>query len=67
LEGITVGKKLTIQEVADKYAVSPRSIRRYIASGRLTAHRVGPRLIRLDSAQVEKELSVEPIAVGDYA
>jgi excisionase family DNA binding protein len=64
-----VGKKkmLSIQEVADIYAVSDRSVRRYIASGRLTAFRVGPRLIRLDAAQVEQELGGEPIAVGDYA
>ena len=62
-----MGKKLSIQEVADIYGVSTRSIRRYIAAGRLTAYRVGPRLIRLDPKQVEKELCVEPIAVGDYA
>ena len=60
-------KKLSIQEVADTYGVSTRSIRRYIAAGRLTAYRVGPRLIRLDPKQVEKELGGEPIAVGDYA
>jgi excisionase family DNA binding protein len=62
-----VGRKLSIQEVAEIYGVSTRSIRRYIAQGRLTAYRIGPRMIRLDAKQVEKELSVEPIAVGDYA
>jgi excisionase family DNA binding protein len=66
LEGTAVGKKLSIQEVAAIYGVSPRSVRRYIAAGRLTALRVGPRLIRLDAAQVEKELGGEPIAAGFY-
>lgn len=43
-------------EAADLVSVSPRTIRRYIAAGRLTAYRVGPRIIRLDADQVEREL-----------
>jgi excisionase family DNA binding protein len=49
-------RHVTLREVADSYQLSIRTRRRYIASGRLTAHRVGPRLIRLDPEQVEKEL-----------
>ncbi|WP_155766766.1 helix-turn-helix domain-containing protein [Mycobacterium intracellulare] len=49
-------RHVTLQEVADNYQLSIRTLRRYIASGRLTAVRVGPKLIRLDPAQVEKEL-----------
>lgn len=56
-----MGTKLSIQQVAGTYGISTRTVRRYIASGRLTAHRVGPRLIRLDAAQVEKELGNQPI------
>jgi len=51
-----MGKKVTVQEVADKFGVSTKTVRRYIASGRLTASRVGPRMIRLDAEQVEREL-----------
>lgn len=54
-------RRVTLQEVADSYQLSIRTLRRYIASGRLTAHRVGPKLIRLDPAQVEKELGAWPI------
>jgi excisionase family DNA binding protein len=49
-------RHVTVQEVADSYKLSTRTLRRYIAAGRLTAHRVGPKLIRLDPEQVEREL-----------
>ena len=42
-----------VAEAAEAADVSPRTIRRYIASGRLTAYRVGPRLIKIDVAEVE--------------
>jgi excisionase family DNA binding protein len=47
---------ISIQEAADTYGVSDRTIRRYIAAGLLTAHRIGPRLIRLDPEQVRAQL-----------
>jgi len=56
-----VTKKITMQEAADTYGVSTRTIRRYIASGRLTAYRMGPRFIRLDSEQVREQLLNQPI------
>lgn len=46
----------TVKEIAEKYGISPTTIRRYVAEGRITAHRLGPKLIRLDPAQVEQEL-----------
>jgi excisionase family DNA binding protein len=49
-------RRVTLQEVADTYQLSTRTLRRYIASGRLTAVRIGPKLIRLDPEQVEQEL-----------
>ncbi|OCB38763.1 hypothetical protein A5675_15350 [Mycobacterium malmoense] len=55
-----MSKKISMQEAADTYAVSTSTIRRYIATGRLTAYRVGPRMIRLDADQLEREL-VGPI------
>lgn len=51
-----MSKKLTINEVAERYGVSTKTVRRYISGGVLTAHRLGPRLIRLDAAEVEAEL-----------
>ncbi|MGD9514275.1 excisionase family DNA-binding protein [Mycolicibacterium sp.] len=46
----------TIKETAERYGISQTTVRRYIASGRITAHRVGPRLIRVDLDQVQREL-----------
>lgn len=46
----------TIQQIADQYGVNPRTIRRWIKSGRIDAIRVGPRLIRLDPNAVAEQL-----------
>ncbi|MBN7412666.1 helix-turn-helix domain-containing protein [Mycobacteroides abscessus] len=51
-----MAQKISIPEVAEKFGVSPRTIRRYIAAGRLTAYRVGPRLIRVDVNEAQKQL-----------
>lgn len=42
-----------LQEAADYCDVSYRTVRRWVASGRLRAVRVGPRLIKLDLAELE--------------
>ena len=42
----------SIQEVAVWYGVDVKTVRRWIAQGRLTAQRIGPRLIRLDREEV---------------
>jgi excisionase family DNA binding protein len=39
-----------------------RTVRRYIADGRLTGYRMGPRLIRVDLAEVEALLRPIPAA-----
>jgi excisionase family DNA binding protein len=44
--------RLNIKQAADFHGVDEKSIRRWIAQGRLTAYRVGPRLIRLDRDSV---------------
>ena len=51
-----MGQKITVQQVVATYGLSERTVRRYIAAGLLTAHRCGPRLIRLDAEQVERQL-----------
>ncbi len=61
-----MGKKLSIQQVADDYGVSTRTIRRYIASGDLRAWRVGANgTIRIDVADLEKML--RPVGGGSGA
>jgi excisionase family DNA binding protein len=52
---------ITMREAADTYGVSLVTIRRYIAAGRLTAYRVGPRMIRLDPEQLARELLGTPV------
>lgn len=46
----------TIKETAERYGLSQTTVRRYIADGRITAHRVGPRLIRVNLDEVQREL-----------
>ena len=54
---------LPLQEAADAYGVSSRSIRRYITDGRLTAYRIGPKMIRLDAEEVERQLLGNQVGV----
>lgn len=54
-------KKVSIAEVAEQFGLSTRTIRRYIAAGHLTAYRVGPRVIRLDVAEVEAATRVHRV------
>lgn len=42
----------TMRETADYLGVSTDSVRRWIAAGRLRAYRYGPRLVRIDAADV---------------
>ncbi|MCV6982987.1 helix-turn-helix domain-containing protein [Mycolicibacterium pulveris] len=41
-------KRPTIKQAADHHGLSEKTIRRYIAEGRLVAYRVGKRSIRVD-------------------
>jgi excisionase family DNA binding protein len=43
---------VTLAEAASRYGVSTRTLRRWVADGRLPAWRVGPRLIRVAPADV---------------
>jgi excisionase family DNA binding protein len=48
---------------AAEYAdLSPKTIRRYIASGRLTGYRVGPRLVKVDLADLDQLMRRIPTA-----
>jgi excisionase family DNA binding protein len=44
---------LSIYEAAKNLGVSPKTVRRLVAAGGLTAYRVGPRLVRIKAADLE--------------
>jgi excisionase family DNA binding protein len=50
----------SIAEAATYAACNPRTIRRMIARGELTGYRMGPRLVRVDLAEVDAALKVIP-------
>lgn len=45
-----------LQEAADICGVSYRTLRRWIAAGRIKAVRVGPRLLKIDAADLDSLL-----------
>lgn len=45
---------ISLTQAAETLGVDPRTIRRYIAAGRLPAYRIGPRLIKIDAADLAK-------------
>lgn len=57
----TVSKRLVaITVAADHFGISERTVRRRIADGTITGYRVGPRLIRVDLAQIDAMLRPIP-------
>jgi excisionase family DNA binding protein len=54
---------VSISAAAKSVGVATKTIRRRIADGTLTAYRFGPRLIRVDLAEVDAML--HPIPVGE--
>ena len=44
---------LTLQEAAERLRCSTKTVRRYVASGRLTAYRVGPTMLRVSAEQLD--------------
>jgi excisionase family DNA binding protein len=55
----------SLANAADYAGVTTRTMRRYIASGRLIGYRVGPRLIRIDLDELEAMLRPIPTTGGD--
>jgi excisionase family DNA binding protein len=53
---------VNLTEAADYLGVHTRTIRRYIAEGRLTGYRVGPRLVKVKRVDLEKIMRVIPTA-----
>jgi excisionase family DNA binding protein len=42
----------SVKQAANYVGVDPKTVRRWISQGRLSAKRIGPRLIRLDRDEV---------------
>jgi excisionase family DNA binding protein len=55
-------KHPSIRQCADYLGVDPKTVRRYIAHGRIKAFRIGPRLIRVD----RESLLAFATPVGNY-
>lgn len=55
---------VSIADAAKYAAVSDRTLRRYIAQGRLTGYRVGPRQIRVNLNDLDALFSAIPAGVG---
>lgn len=54
---MSTGRQLdSLSETADRYGVDIRTIRRWVSDGRLTAYRIGPRVLRFDPAEVDAAL-----------
>jgi excisionase family DNA binding protein len=58
----TLPARPSIQQAAAWLGVDPKTVRRYIAQGRLRAMRVGPRLIRIE----RESLLALATPVGNY-
>lgn len=54
---------ITLAHAADILSLDEKTIRRYVAAGRLIGYRVGPRAIRVDAAEVEALARPIPAAV----
>lgn len=44
---------ITLDDASDRLALDPKTLRRYVAQGRLTGYRIGPRALRVDAEEVE--------------
>lgn len=54
----------SIAEAADRLGVSTKTIRRYIAAGRIQGYRFGPRFVRLNPVEVDGALRPIPSAAA---
>jgi len=51
---------LTLSDAAEWLSLDEKTLRRWVSQGRLTAYRVGPKLIRLDADEIENMVRVVP-------
>lgn len=57
---------VSLQDAAEHIGVSTRTLRRRVADGSLTAYRVGPKIIRVNLAEVEASLRPIPTVGGAF-
>jgi excisionase family DNA binding protein len=55
---------VSLAEADEIVGVHPRVVRRWAAQGYLTGHRFGPRLIRVDRAELASVRSLSPAGLG---
>jgi excisionase family DNA binding protein len=55
---------ISLDAAAEQIGVSKRTIRRLVADGRLPAYRVGSRVVRIDSADLDALLTPIPNAMS---
>lgn len=51
---------LSLQQLATEFGISDRTVRRMVASGRIPASRLGPRLVRIRRADVAEAFAPIP-------
>jgi excisionase family DNA binding protein len=61
------GRLIGIPAAADRADVCTRTIRRWIADGRLTGWRTGPKLIKIDVDELDRLIRPVPAAGGSDA
>jgi excisionase family DNA binding protein len=62
-QGVAPRRLVSLATAAAYADVSTRTLRRYIAQGRLTGYRVGPRLVKVDLNELQNLASPIPSAV----
>lgn len=55
---------ITLPEAGGRLGLTERTIRNYVAAGRLTGYRIGPRAIRVDAHEVEALARPIPTAIA---
>lgn len=60
----TAPRWLSKREACEHLGVTDRTLRTYIAEGRLPAYRLGPRLVRIDAADLDALLRPVPVGGG---
>lgn len=51
---------LSQQQIAAEFGISDRTVRRMISDGRIPAHRLGPRLVRIRRSDVLRAVTPIP-------
>lgn len=60
IRNVTDGTLLTREEAAEKLGVSLSTIDRYLRDGTLRRVKIGKRIVRIESAQIESLIQPEP-------